>query len=283
MRPTWSLAHIGLRLVLVGALAVAVRTAAAADGTAGVIPDLSGFWQHGPLEELEPLPFEPAPVRHVNGPLDRGNVHVLFMGDRSNPNLKPWAAEIVGKIAESTRTTDAAGRPVITNNPQESCRPSGVPNVIILPAPMKILQEPGQVTFLYQRDHQTRRAYFQRQHTPNLKPTPYGESIARYDGDTLVIDTIGMMGNTPMDMFGTPHTDALHVIERYRLINNAMQLEVGLFIEDPNTFYRPFNTRMTYNRSNAEELVEEICAENNRLPTSGPYAIPIARDSDPRF
>jgi hypothetical protein len=257
MRPNRFYAAIGLASLGILAAAVMLPRASLAQSTAGAFPDFSGYWQHGPLDELEPLPFQPAPVRHVNGPLDRGNVHVLFLGDgTNNPNLKPWAAEIVNKIAAETRATDAQGKPVITNNPQESCKPSGVPNVIILPGPMQMLQELNQVTFLYQRDHQTRRAHFLRQHTPNLKPTPYGESIAHYEGDTLVIDTIGMTDKHPIDMFGTPHTEALHVVERYRLINNGAQLQVDLFIEDPNTFYRPFNTRMTYNRANATELVE---------------------------
>jgi hypothetical protein len=207
------------------------------------------------------------------------------MGDHTNPNLKPWAAAIVKKVADETRATDAAGGVVVTNNPQETCRPSGVPNVILLPGPMQILQEHNQVTFLYQRDHQARRAYItgSKLHSRNLRPTPYGESIAWYEGDTLVVDTIGMTADTPLDMFGTPHTEALHVIERYRLINNGTQLEVGIRIEDPNTFVRPFNTRMVYNRNNAAGLVEEICAENNRLPTEGMYSIPTARPNEPRY
>jgi hypothetical protein len=270
-------------LTVAAVLAIGLLPSAGFAQSAAQIPNLSGFWQHGPLDELEPLPWQPAPVRHRDGPLDRGNVHVLFLGDHTNPNLKPWAAEIVKKIADDTVATDARGDVVITNNPQETCRPSGTPSSIILPGPMQILQDPNWVIIMHQRDHQVRRARITKQHTPNLKRSPYGESIADYDGDTLVIDTIGMTDKHPIDMFGTPHTEALHVIERYRLINNGQQLEVGITIEDPNTFYRPFNTRMVYNRSNVTGLVEEICAENNRLPTTGVYAIPTARPGEPRY
>jgi hypothetical protein len=194
---------------------------------------------------------------------------------------------VVRKISEDARAKDARGEVIVTNNPQETCRPSGVPNAILLPGPMQILQEHGQVTILYQRDHQIRRAYItgSKEHSRNLKPTPYGESIAWYEGDTLVIDTIGMTADTPIDMFGTPHTEALHVEERYRLINNGTQLEVGIYIEDPNTFNRPFRTRMVYNRNNGTQIIEEVCAENNRLPTEGAgmYSIPTARPNEPRY
>jgi hypothetical protein len=296
LRTTFGVCRFAACAVFAVALALASWTApahagaapapaAAPPASAGAIPIFNGLWNHGPLDELEPLPWQPASTRHLDGPLDRGNVYVVFAGDPTNPNLKPWAAEVVKKISDDARAKYARGDIIITNNPQESCKPSGVPNAILLPGPVQFLQEHNQVTILYQRDHQVRRAHItgSKEHSRNLRPTPYGESIAWYEGDTLVIDTIGMTADTPLDMFGTPHTEALHVEERYRLINNGTQLEVGIYIEDPNTFHRPFKTRMVYNRNNAAGLVEEICAENNRLPTEGDYAIPVARPGEPRY
>lgn len=252
-------------------------------GYAPPIPDFRGFWQHGPLEELEPLPWQPAPTRHLGGAIDRADVHVIFAGDPTNPNLKPWAAEIVRQVSEKSLALDKAGEVVVTNNPQETCRPSGTPNVLLLPAPMQILQEAKQVTFLYQRDHQVRRVHLDVWHSPNPKVQPYGESVGYYDGDTLVIDTIAMTDDTPLDMYGTPHSKELHVVERWRLAD-PNRIEVMIHIDDPVTFHRSFDTRMFYNRNQATEITEEVCAENNRLPNAdGIYSIPTARPDEPRY
>jgi hypothetical protein len=118
-------------------------------------------------------------------------------------------------------------------------------------------------------------------HSPNPTSSWYGESIGRYEGDTLVVDTIGMNDKTPVDIFGTPHTNALHVIERYRLIDGGKQLEVVFTVDDAGAFTTPWTARMVYDHSNARELTEEICAENNLdVVTKEIYPIPVANMAD---
>jgi hypothetical protein len=142
-----------------------------------------------------------------------------------------------------------------------------------LPAPIQILQQPEKLVLLYQRDHQVRHITMNTHHSDHLTPSWYGESVGHYEGDVLVIDTVGMNAKTPVDIFGTPHSEALHVVERLRLINNGRQMEVVFTVDDPNSFTSEWSGRILYNRSNVMSLEEEVCAENDRLP-EGVYEIP---------
>ena len=202
-----------MRWFLVGPLVcVALAGAATSAPSQTRTPDLSGFWQHTPIAEYEAVPNFPGPVFDRKHPLSPTNFQVALEGNHDNPILQPWAA------AEVTKRADAAnvGKPMPT--PQEVCQHSGVPNIITLPAPVLFIQQPHQVLILYQRDHQVRRIHMNVPHSPNPKLSWYGESVGHYEGDTLVVDTTGMNDKTPVDIFGTPHTNSLHVVERYRLI-----------------------------------------------------------------
>ena len=231
-------------------------------------PDFTGSWQHGPIAVFEGVPFKADPVHDLKGALDPTYFGVTFEGDDTAPILRPKAAEEVKRHTLAAR----AGKPIAT--PQEVCEPSGVPNVLTLPAPIQILQLPDKVVLLYQRDHQVRHVYFGRTHSDHVTPSWYGDSAGRYEGDTLVVDTIGMNAKTPVDIFGTPHSEALHDIERYRLINNGRQMEILFTLDDPNVFTTEWTGRIVYNRSNVALMEEEACAENDRLP-EGSYDIPM--------
>jgi hypothetical protein len=87
---------------------------------------------------------------------------------------------------------------------------------------VQILQLPDEISFLYLRDHEFRRVLMNRPHPAEVTPSWYGDSVGYYEGDTLVIDTVGVKTDRPLamlDMYGTPYTQALHVVERYRLID----------------------------------------------------------------
>ncbi len=231
------------------------------------IPDFSGYWQHTPIVEYEALPFKPSPIQDQFRPLNQAYLLTLFHGDYRNPILRPSAA------AEVKRHADAVTAGEQIPSPQERCEMSGVPNIITLPASLQILQTANQVTLLYQRDHQVRRIAMNVPHSAHPETSWYGESVGHYEGDTLVVDTIGMNDKTPVDIFGTPHTEALHVVERFRPINAGRQVEVIFTVDDPNTFTIVWPGRFVYNRSNAQSFEEEICAENDRLP-HGQYEVP---------
>jgi hypothetical protein len=263
-----------MRWFLVGPL-VCIGLAGPAVSAPSRTPDLSGFWQHTPIAEYEAVPNRPGPVFDRKHPLSPTNFQVALEGNHDNPILHPWAAAEVKKRADAAN----AGRPMPT--PQEVCQHSGVPNVITLPAPVLFIQQPKQVLILYQRDHQVRRIHMDVPHSPNPKLSWYGESVGHYEGDTLVVDTIGMNDKTPVDIFGTPHTNSLHVVERYRLIDGGKQLEVVFTVDDAGAFTTPWTARMVYGRSNARKLTEEVCAENNLdVVTKEIYPIPTSASPD---
>ncbi len=254
-------------LTILSALCVTAFPAPAQ--TPAPIPDLSGLWQHTPIAEFEAVPDRPGPVWDLKHPLSPTNFQITLEGNPDNPILQPWAAAEVRRRTEEA----AAGRPV--PSPQEVCQPSGVPNVITLPAPVLVLQQPTKVVILYQRDHQVRHVHLNTRHSANPKRSWYGESVGHYEGDTLVVDTIGMNDKTPVDIFGTPHSEALHVVERYRPINGRRQMEVVFTVTDAKAFTTPWTARMVYGRSPAPELTEEACAENNiDAVTKEQYPIP---------
>jgi hypothetical protein len=126
---------------------------------------------------------------------------------------------------------------------RSSCMPAGVPAFLgfAVVESIHFLQTPKQVTLIFSGDEQVRRVYLGVPHSTQLKPSWYGESVGYYEGgDTLVVDTIGQNGKTYLDGFRTPHTEKLHVVERYRLINDGKTIQVTVKVDDPDTFYEPW-------------------------------------------
>jgi hypothetical protein len=119
-------------------------------------------------------------------------------------------------------------------------------------------------------------------HPANLKPSWYGDSVAHWEGDTLVVDTVGLNNRTWLDGFGTPHSDKIHVVERYHL-RDPNTLEVLFTVDDTGAFTTPWSAIATYrkDRSTVEPYTEVVCAENNRdEATGGLYPMPVAETPD---
>jgi hypothetical protein len=125
-------------------------------------------------------------------------------------------------------------------------------------------------------DSQVRRIYLDIAHSANPKPSWYGESVGHYEDGTLVVDTIGLNTKTYVDNYRTPHTEKLHVVERWRMVNDR-QLEATVTVEDPDTYYEPWSGLRRYRRV-AQQYVEDICAENNEHVFD--YKIPVASKPD---
>jgi hypothetical protein len=266
-------------LVLIAGFLPALAGAAQAPG-ASAVPDFSGFWQHG-IGGIEYIPPEsgPGPVMDVarkggcppagdrdtrprsRSPLCGARTAGLpFVGDLDNPNLKPATREAIRRANAKW----LAGEEV--NTASSMCLPSGVPRILGVQAPLQILQAPNEIVMLHQRDDQVRRIHLNQPHVKDPKPSWYGDSVGHYEGDTLVVDTIAQNDKSVLDYFGTPHSTAMRVIERYRMINNGRTLEVRFTVEDPNAFNMPWSAILEYQRSPATvtQLTEERCAENNR-------------------
>ena len=222
------------------------------------------------------LPNGPQPVSfdkaHPYVPNGIGQQPTYRIADLSNPNIKPWAKEIM------KRENDKALSGGMPYSARASCMPSGVPAFMMaVVEPIHFVQTPKVVTMIISGDEQVRRVYLDVPHSPQPKPSWYGESVGHYEGDTLVVDTIGLNDKTYLDNFRTPHTGKLHVVERYKLIDDGKTPQVTFRVEDPDTFYAPWSAINNFARVQMP-WHEEACAENNRHLFD--YHLPIANKPD---
>ena len=286
-------------------VAPATTPIASAKQGSTVIPDFSGIWSHPSFPGFEPPASGPGPVvntsrRPQGADADgrtlpaRNNVLVSnpaqLVGDYANPILKPSAAEVVKKHGEMELS--GAGSPT----PTIQCWPEPVPYIFNGVA-MRMLQQPDKITFLYPNDHQIRHVRMNQPHPAQVTPSWYGDSVGRYEGDALVIDTTGVkIGPFAMvDFYGTPYTQALHVVERYRLLDfeagkeglerdakenrrppggansgsapaygyKGKLLQLQFTVEDEGVFTMPWSATITYRRG-FEAWREIVCAENRQ-------------------
>jgi hypothetical protein len=191
----------------------------------------------------------------------------------TNPNLKPWVKERMKKDNDEV----LAGKIAFT--PRSSCRPAGVPGFMSYGrfTPVFFIQSPTEVLIVFESDQQIRRVYLNVPHSESPQPSWYGESVGHYEGDALVIDTVGLNDKTFVDNFRTPHTEKLHVVERWRVIEDGKVLEVRFTVDDPDAFYEPWSAIQRYGRVQ-QPLREDICAENNQHLFD--YHIPVANNPD---
>jgi hypothetical protein len=264
-----------------------VLTAAAASGQLAAqseapVPDFSSKMAGWVNINTDFLPVAGAPAPTSNDPAHpyvsnqdarRAGVQPTFrVADLTNPNLKPWAKEAMKRENDNV----LAGK--IAYTPRSSCMPAGIPAFLMFPVvePIYFIQAPKEVTMIFEGDAQVRRVYLDVPHSPNPKPSWYGESVGHYEGDTLVVDTIGLNNKTYVDNFRTPHTEKLHVVERWKLVDD-MTLEVTLTVNDPETL-EPWKAVNRYRRIQRPRASEEVCAENNQILFD--YRIPVASKPD---
>jgi hypothetical protein len=129
--------------------------------------------------------------------------------------LKPETAAIVKKFGELSLTG------VTYPSPANQCWPEPVPYIYKNFA-IQIFQHPDRITIIYEQDHEVRHVRLNQPHPARVTPSWYGDSVAHYEGETLVIDTVGTRTDRPfamIDLYGTPFTEKLHVVERYRLLD----------------------------------------------------------------
>jgi hypothetical protein len=228
-----------------------------------------------------------------------------LVGDYTNPILKAQAAEVVRKQGEVELTAGPAP------TPSSQCWPGGVP-FVLYNIGMQMLQQPDKITILYSNDHEVRRVRLNQPHATPVAPSWYGDSVGRYEGEALVIDTVGVkVGPFAMvDMYGTPHSEALHVVERYRLLdyeaakeeaergqrNNFRMardpgfapdrnyrgkgLALQFTVEDEGVFTTPWSAAITYQRPMGA-WPEMSCAESLHGYFHGkPASMPTARYPD---
>jgi hypothetical protein len=304
--------------------ALLLTSALAQEGSRGAasVPDFSGIWGNPYLYGIEPPLSGPGPV--VNKSRRRQAVDIdgrrlppasaplvssaiQLVGDYANPILQPAAAEIVKKKAEMSLA--GAGYP----SPRNQCWPEGVPFIFTNSA-VQLLQQPDKITMLYDEDHEVRRVRMDAPHPAQVTPSWYGDSVGHYEGDTLVIDTVGFKIGpfSAVDQYGTPFTAALHVLERYRLIDDEAAraawersgaensrpgqgigegwapnprdkgkgLQLQFTVDDKDVFTTPWSATKTYRRV-LRDWPEQVCAENpHKYGTEKDPAVPSADKPD---
>src|SRR6266853_530625 len=160
----------------------------------------------------------------------------------------PYVSNAIAAQMEKANDEVLAGKVGFTA--RSRCWPHGVPGFLLYPVhPIFFIQTPKEVLMTWGQDFQLRHVYLNVPHSPNPKPSWYGESIGHYEnGDTLVVDTIGLNDRTYVDNYRTPHTTQLHVVERFKLIDGGEGIEVNVRVEDPGAFTMPWNAIQRYRR-----------------------------------
>ena len=275
---------------LAGLMAAAFATAALAE-PASSIPQLAsgeygwqsnvGDWQepppglgHGPIKND---PAHPYTSNAVGG--RTGTQPTKRIADAKDPILKPWAA------AQMQASNDQAlnSEMYIPFAAQARCYPGGVPGQLLFPfEPIYFIQSPKEIWMMWQRDHQVRRIFLTDKHSEHITPSWFGELIGRYEnGNTLVVDTVGLSTkNSFIDNYRTPHTEKLHVVERFTLEPDGKNLTAIATVDDPDTFNGTLTMKQRWFKAEGP-MRETICAENNKdYFNQGLFAVPEAEKAD---
>jgi hypothetical protein len=265
------------KLCFLASIVLGLASLETAHGQPAQTPDLSGGeggWVHARGARFAPVPGQASPVRQDPAhPFTPGQGRTYQIGDLSNPNLKPWVKEVMRK---DTAEIDAGK---IAFQPEAACLPTGIPIMYALPSALQIVQTPREVVMFKEGGSDIRHIYLDVPHSANPKPSWYGESVGHYEGDVLVVDTIGIDARTVLDAFRTPHTEKLHIVERWRAIDGGKGLEVTTTFDDPESFYEPWSTVVRDQRGE-EPFLEVICAESNENFGLFDFHTPVATKVD---
>ena len=211
------------------------HAAAAKNRSASATPDLSGVW------------FIP-------------EYHRTLLPNE-DPPFQPWAEVLLKKRDVENNTADPDSGP----DPIERCFPPGVPRIMLQPFPWEIVQAKDRVVMIFEYQALTRQIFMDgRGHPKDLDQTYMGHSIGKYEGDTLVVDTIGFNDKTWLDPMGLPHSDALHVIERLRRVDHDT-LQVDYTIDDPKAYTKTWTAQRIFKLHPDWQIKEYVCAENNEV------------------
>jgi hypothetical protein len=275
------------RAALVAALAavvIAPEVLGQGEGAAGIPrtaagrPDLTGVWQGG---STQPGPWEEANAglgvggsgRNPNAPVV-GSSNDRPAGREGAP-YQDWAAAKVLEAFERRGIDDPTGH----------CLPAGIPRSVMLGLfPQQIIQTPTTIVILYEYMHTFRVISLDVPHPDDLIPSYMGNSVARWDGDTLVVDVVGFNDKTWLAGTGTFHSEALHIVERYTRVSKD-RIDYEVTMEDPNVLTKPWRLTSSLMLREGTRVQEYICAENNldldryeKLLTEG---VDFTRTSEP--
>ena len=222
-------------------------------GAAKSAPDLSGVWNR-------------AGGRTAAGILEDDPGGVPFLGlTKQEPSLQPAALKIYQSNRQGVADARAKGRD--DSDPSTSCFPPGPTRIFTAPRPFEVRQAPDVVYIVSEIDHWVRRIYMDgRAHPDGYPSTWMGHSIGKYDGDALVVDTVAVNEGTWIDSLGHPHSDELHLVERFRRAN-PKSLEYEVTVEDSKDYTKPWTGKKAYQLQPASlEMKEDVICDQYRKP-----------------
>ncbi len=235
---------LGLAIILTGSASASAQgskpAAAAKDMNASQTPDLSGVWMR-------------------DAPPATAMQYWIYELNEEEPPMTPWG------LAQFKAAKSSFGSHMYpleeTNDPVlRKCFPPGVPRVYMHPFPFQIIQTPGEVVMLFEVDSLRREIYTDGSpHDPSLVPLWMGNSIGYWDGDTLVVDTDNFNDRTWLDRIGHPHSDQLHVIERFRRTAPDHLID-DITIDDPKAYTKPWTARLEF-KLRPWKLTEQFCED----------------------
>ena len=209
-------------------------------------PDLSGVWQ----PDGEPLP---AGIESIEGDLKfpKHMINIAADLEGGQAPLRPEAA----KIFEARTGVESPGA---------YCKPSGIPHLNAIVLPYKIVQTPNLVLVLYEENTVFRQIFLDgRKPVEGAVPRVMGYSTGRWEGDELVVETVGVTDQSWLDGMGHPHTDRMRITERFRR-RDAGHLEIETTIDDPGAYTRPFTYTVKATLVPEDDLLEYFCSENEK-------------------
>ena len=214
--------------------------AAPAPKSADGKPDLSGLWilAGDPSDQLDGLDHPPPKVAlDLTTGLKPGDVEMM-----------PSAAALFAKRLAN----------------KGSCAPPGLPLSFTIPEPFKIIQTPGLITILYEYSNSYRQIFTDGRGLPgDPNPAYLGYSVAKWEGNTLIVETIGFNDKTQLDLFGHPHTESLHMTERY-VRRDFGHLDIDITIDDPKAYQKPWTAKVGVELYPDTDLIEFVCDENEK-------------------
>ena len=227
-------------------------------------------------------PIKQHPDHPFHGNLDGPGQVTHAIGNHDDPVLKPWVAAHMKATSEEV----LSGRMSLPFTAQSRCYPGGIPGQLLYPIePMYFIQKPQEVWMIWQRDHMVRRIYLTDQHSEAVKPSWFGESIGHYENGELVVDTIGLQTRDKqysyINNYRTPHSEKLHVIERYKITGDGNTLEAFIKLDDPDAYNEPLYMIKRWRKAE-NPLIETVCAENN-VDQFYQNLVPIPQASKPDF
>jgi hypothetical protein len=178
-----------------------------------------------------------------------------------DPPFQPWAEKLFKeRIAENTHRDVDSGP-----DPTERCIPPGIPRTMLQPFPWEIVHARDRVIMIFEYQSLIRQIFTDgRGHPKDLEPTYMGNSIGKFEGDTLVVDTVGFNDKTWLDPMGLPHSDALHVIEHIRRVDHDTLVD-DYTIEDPKAYSKSWTAQKIFKLKPDWRIQEYVCAEDNKV------------------